>query len=131
MIVASSLIAPKGPIALVMFPGLDSKVLETLVSERLEAAYDDERVTDAADNATKDKMARLLAIHTTLIEDVYPRMLAEPNSVTTTEKGGSAYTDKQRSDFLAWANGYLDQFTDLLPVAQQGEWGSGCAHRAS
>lgn len=135
MILASSLIAPNGPIALTMFPGVDRVALETLVTARIATVYDDARIDDGEnDAATQDKLARPLAIYTVLIEDVYPRMLVEPNSVKNDEKGASAYTDKQRADFLAWANGYLDQFTDLLPPEDQdaeGQWGTSVARRAS
>lgn len=133
-IAASSLIAPNGPIALVMFPGVDKIALETMVAARITEAYADPRIDDDDnDEATKDKLARLLAIYTIAIEDVYPRMLVEPNSVTLTEKGGSAYTDKQRSDFLAWANRYLDELTGLLPIDEltDGNWGTSVARRAS
>lgn len=134
-IAASLLIKPNGPIALEMFPGLTSVTLESLVSTRLTAAYADARIDNATNSdATKDKLARPLAIYTILIEDVYPRMLVEPNSVTSTDKGASAYTDKQRADFLAWANGFLADFENQLPeedLDPVGQWGAGCAHRAS
>jgi hypothetical protein len=135
-IAASSLIAPNGPIALVMFPGpnVDRLAVEAIVTAHITKAYADARIDDDANSdATKDKMARLLAIHTVLIEDVYPRMLAEPNSVTVTEKGGSTYTDKQRADFLVWANRYLAEFEGLLPLdeVEAGSWGTSVSRRAS
>lgn len=134
-ITASSLIAPNGPIATVMFPGLGKAAVQSIVTARLKAAYADPRVVafeDDPDDEKQDRLARPLAIYTTLVEEVYPRMLVEPNSVDVAEKGKSAYTDKQRSDFLAWANGFLATFEAELVVEDvSGRWGAGVAIRGS
>lgn len=139
-IAAASLIAPNGPIALVMFPGFSRKQLTTLVAARIANAANDARIApleDAAttdeDEAKVDRMTRALALHTILIEDVYPRMLVEPNSVNVAEKGSSTYTDKQRQGILDMAQRYLDAFDGELTVevdpAEQ--WGAGVAVRGS
>ena len=114
-ITAASLLSPSGPITPTLFPGEDSLALTARLSGYITAAYGDARVSGLADDATKDKGARALAL-ATAFTDVFIRMNAEANAVNVTEKGSTTYTDKQRENIKALADGYLAELDDLIAV---------------
>jgi hypothetical protein len=114
-IAAASLLSPAGPITPTLFPGEDSLALTARLSGYLTAAYDDARVAPLTPDTTKDKGARALAL-STAFTDVYIRMNAEANAVNVTEKGSTTYTDKQRENIKALADGYLAELDDLIVV---------------
>lgn len=119
---ATDLISPSGPLETRLFPGESSKQLVARITGYISVAFDDTRVAaldEAAasdeDEAKVDRLVRAYALYRAYLA-VYQRMLAEPNSVTQTEKGSSTYTDKQRDGMLALANAQLAAFEAELVV---------------
>jgi hypothetical protein len=121
-VVAVDLLAPNGPLDSVLFPGMESRDVETLIGGYILSAAQDPYVL-VADPTVQDLMTRYRALEYAFTA-VHVRMSSEPASITVTEKGGHAYSTEQLRNIKELALSYRKQFEALIvaPAKTQGQF---------
>ena len=112
-VIGSDLLQPKGPVDMVLFPGQQSNIVTAMLDQYLTTAYADARVAAQTNPTIQDALARSWALYLTF-DGVYTRMLAEPLSVTVTEKGGHGYSTEQIRGMAALRDKYLADFNAMI-----------------
>lgn len=112
-VVADDLKKPKGPVSNLLFPGVDSNVLDANLTAYIATAETDPRITAEPDASKTDRLVRALALYLTF-QDAYIEANARPLQINVAEKGGHGYSAEQIKNLRVLAQNFLDEFLLLL-----------------
>lgn len=110
----ADLVSPLGPLDPKLFPGEDTNVLGDRLQAYIDNGYGDSRV-EAMPPELQDGSVRAFALYQAF-RDVHIRMLAQPLTVTITEKGGHIYSMEQITAMEKLRDKYLSDFEGGLII---------------
>lgn len=116
-VTAADLKKPKGPVTNLLFPGVDSNVLDANLEAYIATAEADSRIAAEPDASKTDRLTRALALHLAF-QDAYIEANARPLQLNVAEKGGHGYSAEQLRNLRTLAQGFLDEFLLLLTPSQ-------------
>lgn len=112
-VAAADLKKPKGPVTNLLFPGVDSNVLDANLEAYIATAEADARIVAEPDATKMDRLVRALALHLTF-QDAYIEANARPIQLSVAEKGGHGYSTEQIRNLRTLSQNFLDEFLALL-----------------
>lgn len=117
-VAASDLRVPKGPVDSKLFPGLESRDLDTRLNGYIAKSLDEPEVV-AADPSIKDKLVTARSLYYTF-RDIVIRMANEPARMEVAESGAHTYNAQQLETMKELRDGYLAEYLELIvPLATQ------------